>query len=355
MAHPKTVKPRLAFVLVMRSLPAILLLLLLAVSLGGCSSKAAAPTPATAGDLDLQATATTGVIRGVVVDEAIRPLAGAAVTATAQGHTLATNSTASGSFGFQGLPPGTYIVKAHKAGFKDVQTSAEVKAGVGDPAPVKVTLGTDTSFVRPYAVGFVFRGFIDCGVTTPAVGIAVCSIPNGPTCGADPVPCTGNVTADNFAAFVPVDGGVPLWIQHELVWKATQTAGDQFTIAARTGTAAQFKSNNYERDLPDQPTGTSPLLAVVNTTTIQKFDIGRNGTGLEPAIFTGGVPGTGDQVCEPVVVPAPEPVGPFGGFCLFDTGATLEQDFTLYTHIFYGFTPPAGYRFTADGEPTPPQ
>jgi hypothetical protein len=350
----------------MRALPAALLVLLAASALAGCSGKAAAPSSGQPGaDLGLQATSTTGVIRGVVVDDAIRPLAGVAVTATAQGRTATTNTTAAGAFGFQGLAPGTYFVKAHKAGFHDAQTSTEVKAGVSDPAPVKVTLATDTAFVRPYVTAFVFKGFIDCGLTTPAVGVAVCSIPNGPTCGMDPVPCTGNVTADKFATFVPVDGGVPLWIQHELVWKATQSAGDQFTLAARTGTAAQFRSNNYQADLPDQPRGTSPLLAVVNTTTIQKFDIGRNGTGLEPAIFTGGIPGTGDQVCEPVkqyvphvvTLPVVGEVGntTVGGFCLFDTGVTLEQDFTLYTHIFYGFVPNPGYRFTADGDPTPPQ
>jgi hypothetical protein len=338
-------------------LPRLLPTLVVALAiLPGCLSKGetGSTLDQAASDLDLKATATTGVIRGVVVDEGIRPLAGALVTATSNGHAAATNSTATGAFGFQGLAPGTYLVKAHKAGYRDTQASAEVKAGVDESLSVKLTLPLDASFVRPYAVGSVFKGFIDCGLTTPVVGIAVCSIPNGPTCGInDSVPCTGNVTADRFATFIPVDGGVPLWIQHELVWTATQAAGDQFTIAARTATADQARANSYEDDLPDQPTGTSPLLAVVNTTTIQKHDIGRNGTGLEPAIFTGGVPSTGDQACAPVL-PTPPPA-PHGGFCLFDTGATLEQDFTLYTHIFYGFTPPEGYRFTKDGEPTPPQ
>ena len=318
-----------------------------ALLLAGCSAKPAptatlqdaAPVP----EQDLKATATTGVIRGVVVDEGVRPLAGVTLSLMSEGKTMATNSTATGGFGFQGLKPGTYFVKAHKLSYHDQQVSAEVKAGDSTPAITKIGMAADTSFVKPYAVSTVFKGFMDCGLTTPAVGIAVCSVPNGPTCGNDPVPCTGNVTSDHFATFIPVDGGVPQWIQHELVWKATQSAGEQFSLTARTATQAHFSSGSYDKDLPDQPLGISPLLAQVNTTTIHKYDIGRNGTGLAPAVFAGGVPGTGDQVCVP------------GQFCLFDTGVTLEQDFTMYTHIWYGFTPPAGYRFTNDGEPKPPE
>ncbi|HUR64280.1 MAG TPA: carboxypeptidase regulatory-like domain-containing protein [Candidatus Thermoplasmatota archaeon] len=323
------------------------------VLLSGCSSKAT-PQAATgveqaAGDLTLKATATTGVIRGVVVDEAIRPIAGALVTATAQGHTYTTNSTTSGAFGFQGLAPGVYLVKAHKAGFRDTQTTTDVKAGESEPAIVKVALPVDTTFVRPYAVGVVFKGFIDCGITTPALGLAVCSVPNEATCGIDPaVPCSGNVTADNFNQFIPVDGGVPAWVQHELVWKPTQAAGDQFSLTARTATAEHFHSGSYDKNLPNQPRGKSPLLYTANASVIAKFDIGRNNTGLAPAVFPGGIEGTGDQVCPPAT-PATR------SFCMFDTGVTLEQDFTLYTHIFYGFTPPEGYRFTTDGEPRPPQ
>jgi hypothetical protein len=35
-------------------------------------------------------------------------------------------------------------------------------------------------------------------------------------------------------------------------------------------------------------------------------------------------------------------------------GASVEQEFTTYTHVFYGYTPPAGYRFSADGDPPAP-
>lgn len=327
--------PRLAGLLALLTIASLVL--------SGCSGKAA--SDATTAEGGLVATDTTGIIRGVVVDEGIRPLAGVLLTATGQGTTATTNSSATGSFGFQGLAPGTYFVKAHHAGYRDNQASTEVHAGLADPQPVKLLLGIDSTYVKPYAAASVFKGFIDCGVTTPAIAVAVCSIPNGPTCGMDPVPCTGNVTADNFITFIPVDGGVPRWIQHELVWQATQAGGDQFNLAARSA-----KPGGGFDDLPGDFIGPSPLLATINATVIHDHDIGRNGTGLLPSVFTGGIKGTGDQVCAPVL---PSPL-PHGGFCLFDTGATLEQDFTLYTHIFYGFSPPDGYRFTRDGDPVPP-
>src|ERR1041385_6406528 len=86
--------------------------------LAGCSSNNHAATPAgpSFDDLGLQATQTTGVIRGVVVADAIRPLAGAKVALSGpEGRT--TNTTAQGTFGFDGLAAGTYFVRVSKAGF----------------------------------------------------------------------------------------------------------------------------------------------------------------------------------------------------------------------------------------------
>src|SRR5687767_10257567 len=63
-------------------------------------------------ELELEATATTGVIRGIVVDEAIRPVAGAEVGTTLPDGAGARNTTSAddGAFGFDGLPPGTYFL-----------------------------------------------------------------------------------------------------------------------------------------------------------------------------------------------------------------------------------------------------
>src|SRR5688500_16195818 len=121
---------------------------LLAVSLlAGCSSPSGG-SPSEDGptfdDLGLQATSSTGVIRGVVVDDAIRPIAGAKVTLLGEAPKDAV-TTDQGTFGFDGLPAATYFLKVHKVGFADAQQSADVVAGVADPPIVKVQLLADAT------------------------------------------------------------------------------------------------------------------------------------------------------------------------------------------------------------------
>jgi hypothetical protein len=90
-----------------------LVALLAAALLAGCSGSNPSDkssTEPTFDDLGLQATSSTGVIRGVVVDDAIRPVAGATVSLTGE-STGETVSTAAGTFGFDALAPGTYFLK----------------------------------------------------------------------------------------------------------------------------------------------------------------------------------------------------------------------------------------------------
>src|SRR5687768_3515881 len=114
----------------MRALTAVLFSCLLAGAvLAGCSGgsdpPAAEPEDAAFEQLALQATATTGVLRGVVVDEAIRPVSGATVTLSGTG-TGTTTTNAEGLFGFASLAPGPYFVQVEKPGFTSAQSSTEV-------------------------------------------------------------------------------------------------------------------------------------------------------------------------------------------------------------------------------------
>ena len=81
-------------------------LLVLALLLAGCSEPTETPDEPFDASLDdeLEATAETGVIRGVVVDAAIVPVAG--VTVTIDGLDQETTSNEAGAFGFDGLEPG---------------------------------------------------------------------------------------------------------------------------------------------------------------------------------------------------------------------------------------------------------
>src|ERR1041385_8203063 len=97
-------------------------LLLASVAFAGCAGSARSPSGDPLQDVHVAATATTGVIRGIVVDIAIHPVAGA--------RTLRTNSSATGAFGFQGLPAGTYFIEAHRRGYATSRTGVDVEAGV---------------------------------------------------------------------------------------------------------------------------------------------------------------------------------------------------------------------------------
>src|ERR1051326_5321282 len=93
----------------------VLLALLAAAVLAGCSGSGKAPAAT------LQATPTTGILRGVVVDEAIRPLEGARVTVPlAAGGDVNATTKADGAFAFDQLPPGGYVVRVHKTAFLDI-------------------------------------------------------------------------------------------------------------------------------------------------------------------------------------------------------------------------------------------
>lgn len=319
---------------------ALAVLMMLAVGLAGCSDGGGKdPAPDPTDELGLEATDTTGVIRGVVVDERIVPIAGATIKLLADGQVVQT--TANGAFGFDGLDPGTYFVEASKAGFSPVQQGIEVVAGESEPPVARFLLAADSSFVAPYFEGFVLEGFIQCGTTTSVIAAAVCSIPNGCNPGVLGICATNETyTEDNFNQFIELSG-VPMFIQHEVVWEATQATGNQLNLAMRTATADEYGQGGYGADIGGDIIGVSPLVGVIDQAMIEENGIGKNGTGLAPAVFTGGTAGT--EACVP------------GGGCTFATGATVNQKFSLYTHVFYGYMPPEGWRFSESSTvPAPP-
>jgi hypothetical protein len=302
---------------------AFLAFTLCGVALAGCAGKATTDSSTTAvPGVSVSATPTTGVIRGIVVDTAVRPLAGVHLSLKDGDKTLATDSLANGGFGFQGLAPGTYFITASKPGYSDVRVGADVKANDNSPAITKVAMEANPS-TRPFVESYVFKGFIDCSATGVVVGVALCSVPNGATCGLDPVPCSPDVTGDNARVRYQVPR-VPTWVQSELVWTSTQALGTDLSLMY-----------SYSCDDPiyycdHQVQGASPLLLTAGPADIQKVGIG-NETGLFVRVFN-----TGTGASQGTV------------------GATLQQDFTLYTHLFYGFQPPEGYRFSKDGDPVLP-
>jgi hypothetical protein len=302
--------------------------------LAGCSAKSAPQPEDALPDVDVRSTATTGVIRGVVVDVAIRPIAGVTLTVQAKERTLTTQSSATGSFGFQGLAPGTYFIEAHKLGYGDVRVAADVAAGEDAPRVTKIALEPDLA-TRPYVDAFVFKGFIECSV--PA--IALCSVPNvgaqivGLLTCDEPLNQTGapcvapaNATSDHFITWYAV-ARLPDWVQTEMVWTPTSAAGERLTLYH----SYSGKEHIGIQGTYGSATGASPLLLTSDRAASAKIDLG-NATDLAIRAFSGGM--------------GQDP----SGF----VGASVEQEFTAYTHVFYGYLPPTGYRFSADGAPPPP-
>lgn len=292
------------------------LVLLLTALLAGCAGDPApAQEPAPEAFKDVQVTDTTGAIRGVVFDETITPLAGVVVALTAGANRT---TDADGAFVFNGLEPGDYFLQASKPGYVAVQQSVSVTAGNKEPPITKIRLSIDANALKPYYQEYIFDGFIQCSGTFVAVSFAACSAVN----------IVYPVLDDRFGVTYPMDT-TPSWIQTEMIWDSTQAAGGEMTVQYSWGcdTNGGF--------LCDYGVGgQSPLLLIANATAIAEINGGDyNGTELFIRSFNQGLRETD--------------LGPGGGL-----GLTLNQKFTYYTHIFFGYEPTPGWRF-GDGTPVP--
>src|ERR1041385_4256377 len=146
----------------------LVLILLMAGCSGSPAKKSAAgPDQTNFDDLNVQASATTGVLLGVVVDEAIRPLKAAAIDIIGPDGAARNETTdKEGRFVFSELPPGAYIIKATLLHYQPAQTSAHVDAGVDSPPVVRVQLNRLFS-QAPYTEQVVFDGLLQCSISFP--------------------------------------------------------------------------------------------------------------------------------------------------------------------------------------------
>jgi hypothetical protein len=128
--------------------------LVLTVLLAGCASKG------TTGALpDVPA---PGTIAGVVVDEAVRPIKGAAVELLDGNHT-STATDEAGAFILKGVAPGVHLLKASHPLYDTQQQSIEVQPGAAEGSRVKMQLNR-VIFAQPYVQTQKFDGFLVCSV-----------------------------------------------------------------------------------------------------------------------------------------------------------------------------------------------
>jgi hypothetical protein len=316
----------------MRVLPA---LALLAALLAGCAADEAGP------EAPPEATPTTGILRGVVVDAAIRPLAGVAVLVPVPDGAARNSTTGEdGGFAFDGLAPGAYVVTARKAGYLDASVAANVTAGVAEPQAVRLQMEED-ALNLPGVDSFVFEGFLQCSATALAARVA-CNLGETvqPLCGTLAPACSGplrNATADQFMAVHAVGRPSVRFLQSEMVWEPASSLAA--SLRAITG-SRDPATGEVDDHRPFE--GPSPLVMPMDGGVAQGLFIG-NGRDLAVRVFSGYVEGTAPPVC------LPSPVG-----CPWGVGVVHEQRFSLYTHVFFGYQPPEGWQFGRDGVPPPP-
>ena len=320
----------------MRTLAAAALAALLVPLLAGCAGEDGGPAA------PVEATATTGILKGVVVDEAIRPLLGVAVTVPMADGTLLNSTTAAdGAFAFGDLPPGGYVVQARKLGYLDTALAANVTAGEAEPAGLRLLMRPDV-LNAPFVEEFQFSGFLQCSFTAFVARVAACNPSEAaqPLCNTPAPVCTGpvdNLTADEFMAVHSVSRQTARFLQSELVWEAGSQLSSSLKALPGSRDPSTGEINDYR---PFE--GTSPLAMPMDGAVAQALFIG-NGKDLVVRVFAGYVNETAPPAC------LPSPVG-----CPWGLGASYEQRFDLFTHVFYGFEPPEGWRFSADGVPPTP-
>lgn len=337
--------------------PLLCVALLAGVALAGCSGGGAGDGQPEAdfSDLGLEATATTGVLRGVVVDTAIRPVPGVALVVTgADAMVRRTESNAEGLFGLDDLPPGDYFIVANRSGYIQTQSSASVVAGVAEPPIVKVLMQADPATL-PFFEAYVMEGFIQCSVRPMFLGLQ---------CG---------VTEEDVVRAIYPFARPPEHVQSEMVWQSTQAFGDELSLAIRCfpGEAMGFELDRAGKCPEGQRTivraeGKSPQVARINRTHAETWGLGPDGNPLIIDLFAFGRSDldfydeeTVDNAQEPVTgKPCVDWMGTLfpPGTCVRLTGPgfIINQRVNVYTHFFYGYAPPEAWQFSVDQAVPPP-
>lgn len=273
-----------------RALAAAALLLL-----AGCA--AAAPRPA-------EGVSPGAAVEGVIVTGAIVPLQGATVSLAPAGKTAV--SDADGRFRFEAVPAGDHFLTATHAGYLPTQAAVTVEDGIAPPL-VQLVLDADRA-TSPYVEAYSFQGYLDLSFHAGDVSGSAGGLFGQPRIG------TGFTLASRL----------PDLAQAEMVWTPTQEMSRalQLTATPQNGSAVQTVQAAAD--------GPSPLLLRVGASVLQGWGM-QGGQDLGMGAFVGNN------------TPPPLP----------GVGFAMQQPFDLYAHLFYGYLPPDGWRFTSDGAPPP--
>ena len=202
----------------MGKLTILLACTLMATALAGCGDESP-KDPLDGVELgNVDATSTTGGIRGVVVDQAIRPIGDAEIRVLSTD--LKTKSAADGTFVLSGIKAGTVFVVASHPTHDEVQQSVEVVAGVADPKAIKFQL-TRLIDAEPYMTTIKEQGFIVCSANLVGLKSEEC----GEGVGVDGQGRVGKNPNNRAQIDFTVDGPHLATLIVEQVWEPSTEVG----------------------------------------------------------------------------------------------------------------------------------
>ena len=246
--------------------------------------------------LPASASSTQGIVRGLVVDSAVRPIANATAVLVATGATA--SSDTDGLFFLGPLDPGFYTVNVTKPGFHSLELGVTVLADVDEPPLATFILDVDQA-TAAFFEQFHWSGFIQCGFGTPVPGYS-------------PMACNAVAGASNEAHQALIQ--VPTFVQSELTWTSTQALNNQLQLTHRGIDGIYAKQE-----------GADPVILNVPNDVLRER-----------------LPEDLDLVTDVFTIDT-------------DVDVVFGQTFDVYTTVFYNFVPPEGWTFIADGAPEVPK
>jgi len=296
--------------------------LVASMALAGCAGKGNSPGDTLGASAPtLAVTATTGGIRGVVVDDAVRPIAKANVAVSPGNQSAATD--ASGFFTFSGLAAGTYFLKVSAPLYSSAQQSVDVVAGVADPKAVKIQLQRLIS-QTPYIQTLKFDGYIVCSLNTPVLLSEECGEGVGVPCVAPPAPCgrVGGQSNNHIQWNIYMDSPGVASLVLEQTWDATSDAGSELYTPIGTNWVCD---PNCSWDSVAEMNGPSPLYSYIGPDLVNSSKIHQ---GMNVTMFT------------------------WAGSFDNPAGVAVNQPFTDFATISYYLPLPQGWSFVK-GDPAP--
>lgn len=299
---------------------------------------------------DVEVDQDKGIIRGVVFDETISPVAGASVEVMDTETTATTG--AEGAFLIEDLAPGNYFLRVSKGGFESVQTSTEVVAGLKSPPVLKVQLPRLPGS-EPFVIPLSYDAFISCGFKTFNI------VWNAFYC--DPTGQLGmEENDDSVRAFDIGRTDQPAYYQSEIDWEAAQLLSTGLVTIQCMGDDAGCCSG-VGSDRLCNVRGEAPLVCRIAADTPSEevpgggnnFTTIREGAGFDGRFAVGLF--SNCAVCFPPETPVCVAPGGIAVVCPgMGFGLSIDQEVQMYVHVFYNFSPDEGWLFLMDGPPAMP-